>query len=203
VKTPSKKLIALLLGLSCCALASAQTMTKEENKASEEKIEAEYKAADKACNTFSGNAKDICVLEAKGNEKVAKANLNAAYKPSAKARRAVLDTKAEAAYAVAKERCDDLAGNPKDICLKEAKAAEVSAMADAKLQLQTTDATQAAQKTTMQAQDKAQEKITDARKNAATDKIDAQYKVEKEKCDSLAGVTKDNCLVQAKARFGK
>lgn len=203
MKTPSTQLIALVFGLSCCALASAQAMTKEENKATEEKIEAEYKAADKACNTFSGNAKDICVLEAKGKEKVAKAQLNAAYKPSAKAHRAVLDTKAEAAYAVAKERCDDLAGNPKDVCLKEAKAAEVSAKADAKLQLQTTDASMTAQKTTAQAQGKAQEKIADARNDAATDKIDAQYKVEKEKCDALAGAAKDNCQAQAKARFGK
>jgi hypothetical protein len=40
--------------------------------------------------------------------------------------------KAEADYRVAKERCDDQAGNVKDVCLEEAKAAEAAAKADAK-----------------------------------------------------------------------
>ena len=31
--------------------------------------------------------------------------------------------KADAEYDVAKERCDDLAGNAKDVCQKDAKAA--------------------------------------------------------------------------------
>lgn len=203
MKTPSIKLLTLALGVSFCALASAQTMTKEENKAANAKIEADYKAADAACKSFAGNAKDICVLEAKGNEKVAKAQLHAAYEPSAKSHRAVIDTKAEAQYAVSKEKCDDLAGNFKDVCLKEAKAIEVSAKADAKLQLKTTDANMDAQKTTEKAQTKAQEKVADARNDAATDKMDAQYKVEKERCDALAGPAKDSCVAQAKARFAK
>ena len=36
------------------------------------------------------------------------------------------------AYEVAKERCDDLKGNDKDACVKDAKAAEARAKADAK-----------------------------------------------------------------------
>ncbi|MBC7918100.1 MAG: hypothetical protein H7Y28_09865 [Rhodoferax sp.] len=203
MKTPSIKLLTLALGLSCCALASAQTMTKAENKAAIEKIEATYKIAHKACDSLSGNAKDICVLEAKGNEKVAKADLDAAYEPSAKSHRALIDTKAETQYAVSKEKCDDLAGNFKDVCLKEAKATEISAKADAKLQLKTTDANMDAQKTTAKAQTKAQGKVADASVEATTDKIDAQYKVEKERCDALAGDAKDNCVSQAKARFAK
>jgi hypothetical protein len=35
---------------------------------------------------------------------------------------------------VAKEKCDDKAGNEKDVCVKEAKAALVRAKADAKAQ---------------------------------------------------------------------
>ena len=37
----------------------------------------------------------------------------------------------EADYAVAKERCDDQAGDAKEVCLKEAKAAEAAAKANA------------------------------------------------------------------------
>ena len=36
-----------------------------------------------------------------------------------------------------------------------------------------------------------------------SDKTDAQYAVAKEKCDTFAGAAKDNCLMQARAQFGK
>lgn len=49
-------------------------------------------------------------------------------------------TKAKADYKIAKEKCDDLAGNPKDVCPKEAKAAMAAAKADAKAQMETSKA---------------------------------------------------------------
>ena len=39
----------------------------------------------------------------------------------------------EATYDVAKEKCDELSGNSKDVCVKEANAALVKAKADAKV----------------------------------------------------------------------
>jgi hypothetical protein len=44
----------------------------------------------------------------------------------------VRTAKADAAYELAKEKCDDLSGNAKDVCQKDAKAAQASAKADAK-----------------------------------------------------------------------
>jgi hypothetical protein len=35
-------------------------------------------------------------------------------------------------YDVAKEKCDDLSGNAKDVCVKDAKAAQAKAKAEAK-----------------------------------------------------------------------
>jgi regulator of protease activity HflC (stomatin/prohibitin superfamily) len=76
---------------------------------------------DKAqCDTMSGNAKDVCKEEAKGKEKVAKAEADAAYKNTPKAREAARIAHADATYNVAKEKCDDLSGNQKDVCVKEA-----------------------------------------------------------------------------------
>ena len=112
----------------------AQGMAKADYQAGKGAITAEYKSARAACNSFSGNANDICVLEAKGKERVALAELEASYKPGAKTKYDARVAKAEADYSVAKERCDDLAGNPKDVCVKEAKAAQISAKADAKAQ---------------------------------------------------------------------
>jgi len=124
----------IALAFSAGAMA-AQGMSKDEYKAGKDKIAAEYKSAKAACGSLSANAKDVCMAEAKGKEKVAKAELEAH-----NARYAVSVAKAEADYAVAKEKCDDKAGNDKKACVKEAKAAETRAKADAKARMQTSDA---------------------------------------------------------------
>ena len=127
------------------------------------------------------NAKDICVEEAKAKEKVGKAELEFNYTGKANDGNKVLVAKAEAAYAVAKEKCDDLAGNTKDVCVKEAKAVEIKALADAKMG----------------------KEIGIAKRDAATDKKDADYKVDIEKCDSQTGDVKTLCVSTAKLKFGK
>jgi hypothetical protein len=67
------------------------------------------------------------------------------------------------------------------VCVKEAKAVEGKALADAKLG----------------------KDIGEARKEATEDKSDANYKVAIEKCDALSGDPKTNCVSAAKAKFGK
>lgn len=206
--------IALALGLAFSAGSMAENMSKIDYKAAGDKIAAEYKTAKAACNSLSANPKDICVAEAKGKQSVAKAELEASYKPSAKTRYEARVAKAEADYAVANERCDDMAGNAKDVCVKEAKAAEVTAKADAKAQMKTSEANATANEKTSEANAVANEKstdariqanakTTDARKEASADKRDAEYKVATEKCDALAGGAKDECIGKAKAQFGK
>lgn len=203
MKSPTLTHIALALCMTFGIAAHAQTMSKSEFKMAKEKIENDYKAAQVPCASLSGNPKKICTVEAKGSEKVALANLDASNKPSAKSQREARDTQAEAVYALAKQKCQDLAGNAKDVCIKQAKSAETTAKADAKLQLKTSEANADARSTTQQAANKASDKVQDARSEATTDKADAQYKVEKEKCDTFAGAAKDNCITQAKVRFAK
>ena len=122
-----------LLGCSVALTAvHAANMTKEEASAEKTRIEAEYKADRKACDALSANAKDVCVEQAKGKEKVARAELDYKQDASERHRGKVADAKAEAQYAVAKEKCDDLAGDQKDVCVKDAKAAKARAEADMK-----------------------------------------------------------------------
>ena len=123
-----KNRIALLtLALACIGSSSAFAMTKEEHKVQKDRIEADYKVAKAKCATFSANAKDICHAEAKNVEKVARAELEAQYKPSASADKKVKNAKAEGAYDVAKQKCDDLKGDAKATCIKDARAARDSA----------------------------------------------------------------------------
>src|SRR5438045_1273815 len=57
-----------------------------------------------ACKAMRENQKDICVETAKGKEKVAKAENEAAYKDTEKAHYDARVARAEADYAVAKEK---------------------------------------------------------------------------------------------------
>jgi hypothetical protein len=203
MKKFNTKLTALAIGLALSAGAFAEGMSKPDYKAGKDKIAAELKANKAACDSLAGNAKDICVVEAKGKEKVARAELEATYEPKEKTHYNLRVARAEADYDVAKERCDDVAGNAKDVCVKEAKAALVAAKADAKVKMKTLIANTQADKKVVEARSDASAKVSDVRSEAAADKTDAQYKVEKEKCEALAGNAKDGCLAQAKTRFGK
>ena len=67
------------------------------------------------------NAKDICDAEVSGQQRVALAELEATYHSTRKTRYDVRIAKARADYSVAKEKCDDQAGNAKDVCVNDAK----------------------------------------------------------------------------------
>ncbi len=126
---------------SACAtalLAGAQTpptaMPAEQNQASQElraaraKISETYKADRAACDAMKDNAKDVCIEEAKGKERVAKAELDQQARPSEANARRVAEAKADAAYAVEKEKCDDLKGNDKAACVTKAKMNQAQAL---------------------------------------------------------------------------
>ena len=190
----SNTLVAMFAaaGLAMSGASLAANTTKQARDQAIKAADAQYKTDKAACDALSGNAKDICVEEAKGKEKVAKAEAKAGYEGTPKARESARVARADAMYEVAKEKCDDLAGNAKDVCVKEAKAAHVKATADAKVdRVASENTTNSAAKT------------ADARADAAQDKRDADYKVAVEKCDALSGNAKDMCVRDAKVRFGK
>lgn len=167
-------------------------ISKEAYDAAVRNAEAQYKSEKEACNSRGGNAKDICLAEASGREKIAKADAEAAYKVTPKAREDARVARAEANYNVAKEKCDDLAGNVKDVCVKEADATLTKVKADAKVDRVAADT-----------REDVAMKETEARRQAAADKRDADYKVAAEKCDALSGPAKSTCISDAKMRYGK
>jgi len=130
-----KHLIALAAAL-CASFAgsalAADAMAPEAYKSAKDKIEATAKADKKACDTMKENAKDICQAEAKAKEKIAKAELDAQRRPDAKADEKVRMMKAEGAYEVAKEKCEDQKGTAMASCKKDAQATYDKAKAEAK-----------------------------------------------------------------------
>jgi len=196
-------LLTFALGFAFSAGAMAQGMSEIDYKDSKDKIAETYKSNKASCDALSGNPKDICEADAKGREKVSLAELEATYKPSSETHYQLRVAKAEADSAVAKERCDDMAGNAKDVCVEQAQAAETTAKAYADAKMKTSDANATANEKTSAARSDADNVAADARKDAAVDARAAEYKVAKEKCDTFAGDIKDRCLGDAKARFDR
>ena len=170
-----------VLSLSSLYAGAANAMSEMQYKADKAQYGIDYKTAMNACKSLAGNAKDICVVTAKGNEAVAKADLDARYKGTDKAYINVQYVKADASYKLAREKCDDQTGNPKDVCVKEAKAVHTKAKEDAKLYKVVKTATAA----------------------SIEDRVTADYKVAIEKCGALAGDAKSACEASAKANFKK
>jgi hypothetical protein len=170
--------MALLLG---CGAAQANNYSKAVLERARDDVKATYKANKEACDKQSGNAKDICVEEAKGQEKVALARLDYNNSGSADDQMKLNEAIYEARYSVAMERCDDFAGERKDLCTREAKTARDKAQADAKLT----------------------KKVAEANDEAQSARMKADYKLARERCDTLAGDPKDACIASAKARYNE
>jgi hypothetical protein len=172
--------IAAATLLACTLVpASAEPLAPADLRAAKEHVEDVYKADKDACKSVSGNARDICQAQAKGKEQVTLSEIE--YRQTGKQADAVKVglARADGEFEVAKERCDDLAGQPKSLCLTQAKAAHTTAEADAKLA------------TT----------VGEAQTDARQDKAAADRKVAVEKCEILAGDAKGACLADVKARF--
>ena len=82
----------------------------DQYKAEKDRIEADAKAAKEACKSMKDNAKDVCEAEAKGKEKLAKKELDYKKNPNDKNAQDVEKMKAEVAYELAKEKCEDMKG---------------------------------------------------------------------------------------------
>jgi hypothetical protein len=192
----TKFISGVLIG-TCAALltagaqAASQT-TKAEYDAAKSHAEENYKVEREKCNSLAEHAKDVCVAEAKAHRMRAEASAQAAYKNTPSAWYDQKLANADADYLVAKEKCNAMNGNEKDVCVTQAKADRTKAVADAK-----------AHHKASEAQGDANKEAADARKDAAEDKREANYKVELQRCDNLAGEAKDACVARAKRIFGK
>ncbi|RJG03871.1 hypothetical protein [Noviherbaspirillum sedimenti] len=181
-----KKILAgFLFGATSLGLVSIAIGATDEARATyqaeKESASANYKMAREKCNALSGNPKDVCVEEAKAAEKKSKANAEAKYKNTDKERMKARKVAADADYAVAKEKCDAKTGNEKDVCIKEAKAAQTKAKSEAEMS----------------------KEVRESKSEAAAETREANYKVALEKCDALSGPAKDACVASAESKYGK
>jgi len=168
-----------MLALAGMAGTASANLTKPVYSTAKDEVKAMFKAERDKCDALSGNAKDVCTERAKGQEKVALANLEYQYTGTVKDRNDYMEARYEARYELAKEMCDARSGNDKDVCMTQAKAERDKAKADLK----------------------ANKKVAEAQSDALESKLKADYKIASERCDALSGDAKDSCQASAKARY--
>lgn len=122
--------------LAPCALAllsmpalAAGPMTRFEFELETARIASTFTHARAACDALTSNTRDICVEEARAVQAIAHAELAFRRSGHLSDAAAIPVVRAEARYAVARERCDEQAGADKARCLAAAKAAQASALA--------------------------------------------------------------------------
>lgn len=180
---------AALAWLAACGSAAA--MERAEYRAQRERIQADYEALEARCKPLRGNERDLCQVRAQGTRMIARAQLDAVAKPGPRSSEKVQLARADAAYAYERERCDELRGNDRDVCRKDAKAALATARASAKA-------------ATAAARDGADPDESMKRRNAARrEQADALYAAGKERCDALDGQARDLCMSDLKKRMGR
>ena len=124
--------IAMAVLAFACGPAVGAGMSKQDYQAAKKRIAAEYLAERQKCGGRHGNALDLCVARAHAVRDVAKAELEAAYKPGSRNYYDAAMARAKSAYTIAKEECDGKHGAEKKACEKEAKDAWERAKAEAK-----------------------------------------------------------------------
>lgn len=113
-------------------LPPKRAMTRAEYASEKAGIESGYKSAHAACKPLAGNTKDVCQVEAKSDEKMKLADLEARYKATPSADYDARVARAKAQYEVAKQKCEDEPSGENGICKTNAKADESRALSDAK-----------------------------------------------------------------------
>ncbi|WP_255988723.1 hypothetical protein [Chitinolyticbacter albus] len=168
--------------LMCASLLAVfGTATADSYDVQERAVKDRYDASAKRCDGLSGNAEDVCEQQAKADRDIGLAEIDASRKNTDAARLESAKVRAKANYAVANERCDDLAGNKKDVCQEKAKAERDKTLAEIE----------------------ARKEGGSALDEAAKEKREADYKVAKERCDDLAGDAQTTCVNEAKRRYAQ
>jgi hyperosmotically inducible protein len=132
-----KPFVATLLATALTAAFASSAYAADANdpatyRTMTQKAAADYKSAAAQCTSMTGNARTVCVEEAKVTRARAEVDAIAQYNNTLKARTKARTALADAEYALAKAKCADSSGAGKDACITGARTAHTAALADAK-----------------------------------------------------------------------
>ena len=180
----------MLLATASLMATGALAMNRAEYNTAKQRIGVDAKVRLAKCRPLSAHAKEVCTKEARGAALIARADLDAIYKPSDQTTYKARVTRADVAYNVTWEKCDELAGQTREVCRMDAKGVHVRAVEDAKVAL-----VEARPGDTVVAKNVA---VAQARKDAATARRKADFDAAKARCGALAPDLQAKCVEDAK-----
>ena len=124
---------ATAFGISAAVDSPRSLMSPTDYSVARKVIESDGRVAASKCRDFDGQARDVCKAEARAEELVKKAELEAQYRGTVMAAADARLARAKASYEVAKARCGNERGEDKLSCLKSARAEKAKALEAAKL----------------------------------------------------------------------
>lgn len=120
------------LGIGAAAGSSApESLTHPQYVAGLRAIEPRREAMLRACSGLAGHEREVCRVEAAAVEALALADLEARYRRTPQAQRAVQRARIDARYQVDRARCGALNGLRRDRCLVQAHATKGRALLEA------------------------------------------------------------------------
>lgn len=163
-----------LLATLCLSPAQGASLSSADDfVAGKARAEAALVADRAACDSLNGNARDVCREQARGKELVAKAKLELARTGSRRSQDKVTAVKLDAAYDIARTRCNAQAGSAKTACTKEARDERANGL------LRLTQ--------------------HQSMSSGPDDRQEAGYRLAAEKCGGMAVDARAGCLATAKA----
>jgi hypothetical protein len=126
-------LSATAFGISAAVDSPRSLMSPVDYSATRNAIEAGLRGALVKCRDLEDRANDICKAEARANERIRMADLEADYRGTVAAAADAKLARAKARYDVAKVKCSTEHGGGKFACLRSARADKEKALVEGKL----------------------------------------------------------------------
>lgn len=114
------------------APAWAQDQDAASYKSATVKAAADYKTARAACDSSTGNARQVCLAQAKVERTRADADAASQHKNTPKTLSKARSDVVHAEYDLAKAKCGESTGAERTTCLRDAKSTQTAALAEAK-----------------------------------------------------------------------
>ena len=124
---------ATAFGISTAVDSPRSLMSPIDYGASKKAIEAETRTAIEQCRGKDGQDREVCKAEARADERVRRADLEAQYRGTVAAAADAKLARAKAQFEVAKVKCADQPSENRISCLRSARAEKAKALAEAKL----------------------------------------------------------------------
>lgn len=124
---------ATALGISAAVDSPRSLMSPVDYGAAKKAIESEAHASLAKCRDLDSQAQDLCKAEAKADERIRKADLDAQYRGTVAAAADARLVRAKAQYDIARTKCGGQHGEGKISCMRSARAEKAKALTHAKL----------------------------------------------------------------------